>query len=97
MPLDEAPMRDDDQPAAYALAEVRNGARLPAYARLDLRANRTFSLEKSRLTLFVEFMNVLGRTNWRTGNPGIRSDGSLDGLLDPLVPFLPSAGLLWEF
>ncbi len=97
VPLDAVPIHDDDQPAAYALADVRNGARLPAYARLDLRATRTFTVDKSRLTLFVEIMNVFGRTNWRTGNPGIRSDGSLDGLLDPLVPFLPSAGILWEF
>jgi len=97
VPVDDVKLHDDDQPAAYALAGVRNAARLPAYARLDLRANRTFSIEHSRLTLFVELMNVLGRTNWRTGNPGIRADGSLDGLLDPLVPFLPSAGILWEF
>jgi hypothetical protein len=42
-------------------------------------------------------MNVLGKTNWRTGNGGIRPDGEIVGLLDPLVPFVPSAGLLWEF
>ena len=87
----------DDQPAVYALTDVRNTARLPVYARLDLRANRTFTLERSRLTLFVELMNVGGRRNWRTGNPGIAADGGLDGLLDPLVPFVPSAGVLWEF
>lgn len=87
----------DDQPSRYGLSEVRNGARLPAYARLDLRANRTWTLQRSRLTLYVEVMNALGRTNWRTGNAGIRPDGELIGLLDPLVPLVPSAGLLWEF
>jgi hypothetical protein len=87
----------DDQPARYGLAEVRNGARLPVYSRVDLRANRTWPLQRSRLTLFVELTNVFGKDNWRTGNPGIRPDGELGGLLDPLVPFLPSAGLLWEF
>jgi hypothetical protein len=87
----------DDQPSRYALAATRNGARLPAYARLDLRANRTWRADRGRLTLFVEFTNVGGRTNWRTGNGGIRPDGEIVGLLDPLVPFLPSAGLLWEF
>ena len=46
---------------------------------------------------FLELTNVGGRTNWRTGNGGIRPDGEIVGLLDPLVPFLPSAGLLWEF
>ncbi len=87
----------DDQPARYGLAETRNGARLPVYSRVDLRANRTWTLERSRLTLYVELMNIFGRTNWRTGNGGIRPDGEIAGLLDPLVPFLPSAGLLWEF
>jgi hypothetical protein len=87
----------DDQPSRYGLSAYRNVARLPAYARLDLRANRTWTLDRSRLTLYVEFTNVGGRTNWRTGNGGIRPDGEIVGLLDPLVPFLPSAGLLWEF
>jgi hypothetical protein len=87
----------DDQPARYGLAEQRNGTRLPVYQRVDLRANRTWTLQRSRLTLYVELMNVLGRTNWRTGNGGIRPDGEIAGLLDPLVPFVPSAGLLWEF
>ena len=87
----------DRQPARYGLAEARNTARLPPYARLDLRANRTFAVDRGRLTLFVELTNVFGRTNWRTGNPGIGADGELRGLLDPLVPFVPSAGLLWEF
>jgi hypothetical protein len=87
----------DDQPARYGLSETRNGTRLPVYQRLDLRANRTWTLQRSRVTLYVELMNVLGKTNWRTGNGGIRPDGEIVGLLDPLVPFVPSAGLLWEF
>jgi len=87
----------DDQPSRYGLSETRNGARLPVYQRLDLRANRTWTVQRSRLTLYLELMNVFGKTNWRTGNGGIRPDGEIIGLLDPLVPFVPSAGLLWEF
>ena len=87
----------DDQPSRYGLSETRNGARLPVYQRLDLRANRTWVVQRSRLTLYAELMNVFGKTNWRTGNGGIRPDGEIFGLLDPLVPFVPSAGLLWEF
>lgn len=87
----------DDQPARYGLFATRNGTRLPIYQRLDLRANRTWTLQRSRVTLYVELMNVFGKTNWRTGNGGIRPDGEIVGLLDPLVPFVPSAGLLWEF
>lgn len=86
-----------DQPSRYGLSACRNVARLPAYVRLDLRANRTWTLDRSRLTLYVELTNVGGRTNWRTGNGGIRPNGDIVGLLDPLVPFLPSAGMLWEF
>lgn len=88
----------DDQPARYALAETRNGTRLPAYARTDLRANRTFAIrQRSRLTVFVELMNVFDRTNWRAGNGTIGGTGEIYNLLDPLVPFVPSAGFLWEF
>ena len=87
----------DDDPERYVLSDVRNTTRLPPYARLDLRGSRTFTFQRSRLTLFVELMNVLDRTNWRTGNPDIRPNGDLLGLLDPLVPFVPSAGVLVEF
>jgi len=40
-------------PEDMFLASVRNAVRLPLYARLDVRANRTFTFERSRLTLFV--------------------------------------------
>jgi len=42
----------DDQPSRYGLSETRNGARLPVYQRLDLRANRTWTVQRSRLTLY---------------------------------------------
>jgi hypothetical protein len=87
----------EDAPGLYAVSTVRNGARLPGYARLDLRANRTFVFTRSRLTLFVEVMNVLGRTNWRTAPGFISPDGEIRQLLKPLVPFVPSAGMLVEF
>jgi hypothetical protein len=87
----------EDQPALYALSADRNRTRLPEYARLDLRANRTFIFTRSRLTLFVELMNVFDHTNWRTGPGTIRPNGEIRDLLDPLVPFLPSAGFLLEF
>ena len=72
--------------------------RLPLYARLDVRANRTFTFERSRLTLFVEVMNLLGRDNGGQSDgfvvPGtLRAVGYVEGLL----PRVPSAGLLFEF
>lgn len=45
---------------ALVLAERRNQARLPAYARLDQRLNRTFNFTRRRLTLFAEVRHVLG-------------------------------------
>jgi hypothetical protein len=70
---------------------------LPAYARVDLRATRTFVFTRSRLTLFVELMNVTGKTNWRTAAGFITPDGEVLQLVKPLVPFVPSAGMLVEF
>lgn len=81
----------------YYLAERRNEVRAPFYSRLDARANYTFNLTRRRLTLFVEVVNALGRTNYRP------SDVSINGLtgeafpVEELFPFLPSAGLLIEF
>jgi hypothetical protein len=85
-------------PEDLFLASVRNAVRLPLYARLDVRANRTFTFERSRLTLFVEVMNLLGRNN------GGQSDGfvvantlNAVGFVEGLLPRVPSAGLLFEF
>ena len=85
-------------PEDMFLASVRNAVRLPLYARLDVRANRTFTFERSRLTLFVEVMNLLGRNNGGQSDgfvvPGtLRAIGYVEGLL----PRIPSAGLLFEF
>ncbi len=87
----------DDAPARYIVSDRRNIARLPAYARLDLRGTRTFAFTRSRLTLFVEMMNVTGKTNWRTAAGFISPDGEIRQLVKPLVPFVPSAGMLLEF
>jgi hypothetical protein len=87
----------DDAPELYAVSAAPNGARLPAYARLDLRATRTFVFTRRRLTLFVELMNVTGKTNWRATGGFITPDGEIHQLVKPLVPFVPSAGMLVEF
>ena len=71
---------------------------MPAYSRLDLRANRTFNWQTKRLTLFVEVMNVLGRDNVRYEQPGvnIRTPQAF-GMFDSMIPLVPSAGILIEF
>ncbi len=72
----------------YAPGTARNTARLPVYSRLDLRVNQAFNLGTRRLTLFVELINVMGRTN--AGPSGGRR-------VEKLLPFIPAAGCLFEF
>jgi hypothetical protein len=82
----------------YFLSEQRNTLRLPSYARLDVRANRTFDWSRSRLTLFAEVLNVLNRANVRFNPPRIStSTREVTRLFESLVPVVPSAGILLEF
>jgi len=68
------------------------------YARLDVRANRTFTRDRKRLTLFVEGINVLNRANVRFSLPAVnRRTFEATGLLDTMVPLIPSVGVLPEF
>jgi outer membrane receptor for ferrienterochelin and colicin len=86
------------QAEGYVLGEARNDLRLPAYGRLDLRANRTFNRARRRLTLFAEVINVLNQDNVRFNPPRINvSTRQVTRLFDSLVPIVPSAGLLVEF
>ena len=83
---------------AFRLTSVRNTARLPAYARLDLRANRTFSWSERRVTLFAEVINVLNRANVRFDPPFVNyRTGQTGRPFDTMLPIVPSLGLLIEF
>lgn len=82
----------------YLLSAQRNGTRLPAYSRLDLRADRAFTYRKSRLTLFLEVVNAMNRDNFRQNSPSINTQTRR--VFDPvkgLFPLLPVAGVLIEF
>ena len=82
----------------YFVSEQRNALRLPSYARLDLRANRTFDWSRKRLTLFAEVINVLNKENVRFNPPRITTaTQQVTRLFDSLVPVVPSAGILLEF
>ena len=88
----------EEREGAYYVSTTRNELRLPPYARLDLRLNRTFNRPSSRITLFVEFMNVLNRENVRFTPPGVNGrTGQAFGLFESMIPFVPSAGVLVEF
>jgi 5-hydroxyisourate hydrolase-like protein (transthyretin family) len=84
-------------PTALTLGAQRNQVRLPVYARLDLRANRTFTFNQRRLTLFVEVMNVTGRRNLGQAAGTISSGNVANGFAARLIPRVPSAGFLIEF
>jgi outer membrane cobalamin receptor len=82
----------------YFLSTERNTLRVPLYSRLDVRANRAFDLRSTRLTLFVEVMNVLGRDNVRAERPGLNvRTHEIFGLFQTMIPRFPSAGILIEF
>ena len=84
--------------SGYVLSAQRNGLRLPAYSRLDLRADRTFTYRKSRLTLFLEVVNATNRDNYRANSPGININSRrVFGPIESLFPLLPVAGVLVEF
>jgi hypothetical protein len=87
----------EGEPDALRLSATRNGVRLPFYARVDVRATRTFTFETRRVTLFVEVMNVLARDNYGQADGAIRGDLAAVGYLERLIPLVPSAGLLLEF
>jgi len=84
-------------PESLVLATDRNRVRLPVYARLDLRANRTFTFDRRRLTLFAEVMNVLGRRNLGQADGLVRANLTTDGIAERLLPRVPSVGVLIEF
>ena len=82
----------------YLLSSQRNGLRLPAYSRLDLHADRTFTYRKSRLTLFLEVVNAMNRDNYRPNSPGVNiNTRRVFGPIESLFPLLPVAGVLIEF
>jgi hypothetical protein len=83
---------------SYFVGPERNALRLPVYGRLDLRANRTFTWSRRRLTLFAEVINLLNQDNVRFSPPRINnSTRQVTRLFDSLVPVVPSAGILVEF
>lgn len=82
----------------YTLSDQRNTLRLPAYSRLDVRADRTFTYRKSRLTLFMELVNAMNRDNYRPSSAGVNlNTRRVFEPLETTFPLLPVAGVLIEF
>jgi hypothetical protein len=82
----------------YFVGDERNLLRLPAYSRLDVRMNRTFTWQQKRLTLFLEALNIYNRTNVRLGYPSVDWQTlQAMNLFEKMLPVVPSVGILLEF
>ncbi|MEO8520909.1 MAG: carboxypeptidase regulatory-like domain-containing protein [Acidobacteriota bacterium] len=93
-----APGYYEERDGGYYVASTRNRVRVPTYARVDVRANRTYNWSRRRLTLFAEVMNLLNRDNVRFSPPGVNTrTGQATGLFESMIPVVPSAGILIEF
>lgn len=97
MPADAPPLFGGHRPLFLGLTDVRNALRLPAYARLDIRADRAVTWAGRRVTLFAEVANVLTRRNERNVPYSVARNGRLNGVTDSLLPIVPSAGFVVEF
>jgi hypothetical protein len=87
----------DDRPFFFGLTDQRNTLRLPAYSRLDVRADRAFRWSGRRIVLFVEVANALNHTNARNASYFVDRAGRVFDTMESLMPIVPSGGLVIEF
>ena len=87
----------DGQPLFYGLSSERNTLRLPAYSRLDIRADRAFNWSSRRMVLFVDVANIFNRTNVRNTPYFVDRAGRVLGATESLMPIVPSGGFVIEF
>jgi hypothetical protein len=87
----------DGRPLFAGLISDRNTLRLPAYSRLDVRADRAFNWSGRRLILFVDVANVLNRTNLRNASYFVDRTGRVFDTTESLMPIVPSGGFVFEF
>lgn len=84
-----------------------NSTTYPAYHRLDLRVNRTFSLKNSHLTTFLHLVNAYNRENLKKFDLDTENDAGvlsldMEGNYVPLednkywLKLLPVIGMKWE-
>ena len=78
-----------------------NSERLPPYHRLDVRVNRSFTVGRGSLDVYLDLFNAYNQQNLRAYEYGTRFIGEeLKWVRFPdeeLLPFLPSFGFRWEF
>ena len=83
----------------FFLSDRRNEARVPDYARLDVRVSKAFLFKRWKLTATGEVLNLLNRNNLRFAGFDAFNQitGRVFGQLDRVLPILPSAGVVIEF
>ncbi|HWA08317.1 MAG TPA: carboxypeptidase regulatory-like domain-containing protein [Opitutaceae bacterium] len=77
-----------------------NAQRTPAYHRLDLRATRVYRLRRGSLRVYADIFNAYSHANVDGyDHTAAIVNGQLVVKKEPLTmfPFLPSAGVSWEF
>jgi len=88
----------EETASGYRVSDRRNLLRLPAYSRLDVRANRTFSIRRARLTLYTEILNILNHANERDeGTSILIPSGHVFFDRANTFPLLPAVGLTVEW
>jgi outer membrane receptor for ferrienterochelin and colicin len=83
----------------FYLAAERNRERLPFYGRVDLRVNKAFYYSRSKLSLYLEILNVTNRQNIRYEQTfGVNAaTRKITFAKDTLLPIIPTAGFVLEF
>ncbi len=103
-PFTESTIERETLPNGFLFRRVYgpvNGARFPAYHRMDVRVNRYFHFTRSRLSLFLELRNLYNRKNLRAFEFSVTvfRDGSFVVNRDEehWLPLLPSIGIGYDF
>ena len=83
----------DQRRGVFDLSRV-NAERAPAYARLDIRADRRFRVNGSDLLVFLGVQNVLNRENFASSNWNTYLNAATT---NTQLGFFPLFGLEWRF
>ncbi len=85
--------------SGYFLSDTRNALRLSAYGRADFRANKDFTFNRWKLTVYAEVLNLLNRGNLRfetlNGFNPLTRQAYLS--FNKMIPILPSGGVALQY
>lgn len=82
----------------WALAAVRNGARIGSYQRLDARVTKSKAFDRWKLTIYAEAVNLTNHANYRFDSyNGHDAAGRAALSFARMFPVLPAAGVTAEF